>query len=74
MASDSPDSASQRADSTRAAESTRRPTAEETLERVERLARIGSWSWDISTNQTQWSGMMYAMFLWDSSKPAPQFE
>ncbi|QIF01140.1 AraC family transcriptional regulator [Roseimicrobium sp. ORNL1] len=74
MASDSPDSASQRADSTRAAESTRRPTAEETLERVERLARIGSWSWDIAANQTQWSGMMYEMFQWDSSKPAPRFE
>lgn len=74
MASDLPASASQRAGSTRAAEVTTRPTAEETLERVERLARIGSWSWDIATNQTQWSGMMYEMCQWDPSKPAPRFE
>lgn len=47
--------------------------AEETLERVERLARIGSWSWDVTTDHTQWSAMMYEIFRWDPAMPAPRY-
>lgn len=50
------------------------PSAGETLQRVERLARIGSWSWDIAADAAQWSEMMYEMFLWNRESPAPQFD
>ncbi len=43
----------------------------EALHAAERLARIGSWSWDIARDYAVWSDMLYEMFLWDVSKPAP---
>ncbi len=46
----------------------------EALQAAERLARIGSWSWDIARDHAVWSDMLYEMFLWDTSKPAPRFE
>ncbi len=51
-----------------------RPTVTETLERVERVACIGSWSWDILADEALWSAMLYDMFLRDRSLPAPKFE
>ena len=46
----------------------------EALQAAERLARIGSWSWDIGKDQTLWSNMLYEMFLWDHSRPSSGFE
>ena len=46
----------------------------EALEAAERLARMGSWSWDIIRDHAVWSDMLHEMFLWDASKSAPRFE
>lgn len=42
------------------------------LEAAERLAKIGSWSWDLSQDDALWSDVLYEMFRWDAAKPAPR--
>jgi len=46
----------------------------EALQAAECLARMGSWSWDIATDEITWSKMLREIFRWDIAKPAPRFE
>jgi signal transduction histidine kinase len=46
----------------------------EVLKAAERLARMGSWAWDIATDRFVWSDMLHEMFVWDRATPAPCFE
>ncbi len=46
----------------------------EALQAAERLARMGSWSWEIARDEAVWSAALYEMFLWDTTRPAPRFE
>ncbi len=50
-----------------------REAACENLERVEKLARIGNWSWDIANDRLTWSHMLYEINRWDLSRPPPKF-
>lgn len=59
---------------------TARKQAEEAIRRNEarlreaqRLARVGSWSWDVATDTFSWSEELYRMAGRDSSKPPPSF-
>lgn len=46
--------------SKRADEALRR--SEEQLNRAQHYARLGSWTWDVKTNQLEWSNEMYDLF------------
>ncbi len=35
---------------------------QKTLERSQRLARLGSWEWDIMNNKVKWSPVMYSLY------------
>lgn len=39
-----------------------RRAAEQKLEEAQRLARIGSWSWDTNSGEVEWSAQMYELF------------
>ena len=41
------------------------------LEEAQRIARVGSWSWDPNTGQMSWSSQMYAVFGRDPAKGPP---
>ena len=41
------------------------------LEEAQRLARIGSWSWDIATSRGRWSAELYRIHGRDPALPAP---
>ncbi len=41
------------------------------LEAAQRLAHIGSWRWDLRTNETQWSTEMSRILGWDPEDPPP---
>jgi len=60
---------------------TDRKSSEEALARKERdlaeaqrLARMGSWDWDIETGVTRWSEGLYRIYGLDPSQPAPTLE
>jgi PAS domain S-box-containing protein len=44
------------------------------LEEAQRLARVGSWSWDPHTEQVSWSSQMYAIFGRDPGRGPPSIE
>ncbi len=44
------------------------------LEEAQRVARIGSWSFDVHSQQITWSKQMYSIFNEDPSKGAPSYE
>jgi two-component system sensor histidine kinase/response regulator len=46
----------------------------ESLKAAERLARIGSWTWDIPTDHAVWSTMLYELFQMDPAVTAPKFD
>ena len=48
--------------------------SESSLEEAQRLARIGSWSWNVETDTVQWSNELYKIAGWDPEKPPPTFE
>ena len=48
--------------------------AYENLKRAEKLAKIGSWSWNVGADRFHWSDMLYEMNRWDPKTPAPGFE
>ncbi|MDB5385026.1 MAG: domain S-box [Planctomycetaceae bacterium] len=43
------------------------------LREAQRLARVGSWTWDVETDSFSWSEEMYRMAGRDPSTPAPSF-
>jgi PAS domain S-box-containing protein len=43
------------------------------LQAAQRLAGIGSWSWDIATDAVTWSKELYAIHGFDPELPAPSF-
>ncbi|MDZ7685370.1 MAG: PAS domain S-box protein [Gammaproteobacteria bacterium] len=43
------------------------------LERTERIARVGSWEWDIAPDTVHWSTELYRIFGLSPSAPAPPF-
>ncbi|MES2789281.1 MAG: PAS domain S-box protein [Planctomycetota bacterium] len=47
--------------------------ANNNLNIVEKLARIGTWSWDVAKDHLVWSEMLYEINRWSLSKPPPQF-
>lgn len=48
---------------------TRLKASEEALKAAQRLAGIGSWSWDIQTNEHQWSDQVYCIYGRDPDLP-----
>lgn len=44
------------------------------LAEAQRVARLGSWEWDITTGQVRWSQQMYTIFGLDPEAFVPQFE
>ena len=43
------------------------------LERTEKVARIGSWEWDIATDNVVWSEELFRIFKMDPDQEAPTF-
>ncbi|WP_397401812.1 PAS domain S-box protein [Phenylobacterium sp.] len=41
------------------------------LAQAEKMAGIGSWTWDVAANQTTWSDEVYRIHGFDPSQPAP---
>lgn len=54
------------------AEQALRETQNALLE-AERVARIGSWSWDLQTNRRRWSPQVYELFGRDPARGPPPF-
>ena len=48
--------------------------SENQLEEAQRVAKIGSWSFDLSTGEITWSKQMYSIFPEDIQKGTPTFE
>ena len=44
------------------------------LEDAQRIARVGSWSWDPRTEQVSWSAQLYAIFGRDAANGPPSIE
>jgi PAS domain S-box-containing protein len=42
------------------------------LREAQRLAHVGSWSWDVDSDTTTWSDQMYRITGWDPNRPAPR--
>jgi diguanylate cyclase (GGDEF)-like protein/PAS domain S-box-containing protein len=55
----------------RAAEELRR--SEAGLQEAQRVARLGSWTYDVKTDCITWTEELYQMFGLDSALPAPRF-
>jgi signal transduction histidine kinase/ActR/RegA family two-component response regulator len=60
---------------------TKRREAELALERSERelreaqrIARVGSWDWDLRSGTVSWSPMLREMLAWPADDPPPNFE
>jgi len=51
-----------------------RRKGEEELKQAQRIALMGNWSIDLSTNQLSWSDEIYQIFGYDKSLPPPNFE
>lgn len=47
--------------------------SEEDLKESQRIAHVGSWRMDISTNDVIWSEELYNMFGFDPSRPPPSY-
>lgn len=47
---------------------------EEELDQAQRVARIGSWSYDLKTGKIFWSPQMFRLFPEDPTSPPPTFE
>jgi PAS domain S-box-containing protein len=44
------------------------------LNEAQRLAQMGSWSWDVLKNQTVWSDQQYSFYSRDGQQPTPTFD
>ncbi len=44
------------------------------LDAIERVGQIGTWSWDVPTEQVVWSHGLYRLFNFDSGRPAPSMD
>jgi PAS domain S-box-containing protein len=58
-------------ESKRAVEALRRSEGE--LQRTQRLARLGSWTWDAATDETSWSKTLFELFGFDPTSGTPTF-
>lgn len=47
--------------------------SDELLQATQRMARLGSWEWDITTDQVVWSDEMFELFGLDPAQPPPAF-
>ena len=47
--------------------------SEQRLNEAQRIARIGDWSWDISTNQVIWSAQVFEIMGLDPRAPTPSY-
>jgi PAS domain S-box-containing protein len=47
--------------------------SEKDLKESQRIAHVGSWHLDVSTNQVVWSEELYKMYGFDSTKPVPSY-
>jgi len=48
--------------------------ANDALEEAQRLAKVGSWDWDIATDTVTWSKELYRIFGRDPNVPAPTYQ
>jgi len=48
--------------------------SEASLSEAQRIARVGSWEWEISTNKLHWSDEMYRIFGFNSPEIVPTLE
>ena len=48
--------------------------SEARLREAQRLAHVGSWSWDVDSDTTTWSEEMYRITGWDRNRPAPSYD
>ncbi|CAN5579935.1 hypothetical protein BH11ACT8_BH11ACT8_11010 [soil metagenome] len=44
------------------------------LDEAQRIARLGSWSWDVATDEVWWSDELHRMFRNDNMRQAPEFD
>jgi PAS domain S-box-containing protein len=51
-----------------------RSSQETMLSRTERIARVGSWEWEIERNLVTWSAGLFHIFQLDPAKAAPSWE
>ncbi len=47
--------------------------SEHTLQTTQRMARLGSWTWDVATDHVVWSDPLYELFGLEPTDPAPHF-
>lgn len=45
----------------------------ETLEITQRIARVGSWEWDIATDTVSWTDELFRIFRWNPAKGAVSY-
>lgn len=48
-------------------------TSEANLAQAQRLAKIGSWSWELDSNELIWSEQLYRLFGLDPAQPPPAY-
>ena len=48
--------------------------SERRLAESQRIARLGSWEWNIETGEVSWSREMMRLVGWDTQGPAPSYE
>lgn len=46
----------------------------EVLQEAQKLARVGNWEWDLTTNKLYWSDEIYRVFGWEKEPPETLFE
>lgn len=46
----------------------------EALQQTEKLARLGSWTWDVGADFIAWSDTANQLFGWDPAKPLPGYD
>jgi PAS domain S-box-containing protein len=44
------------------------------LREAQRVAHLGSWTWNLETGDVTWSDQIYQVFGWDPGRPAPNFQ
>ena len=47
---------------------------EASLEEAQRIAQLGNWSWNLETNEIQWSNGMYHIFQVSPDEPPPRLD
>jgi diguanylate cyclase (GGDEF)-like protein/PAS domain S-box-containing protein len=47
--------------------------SEQELRATQRMARLGSWKWDLATDHVEWSEEMFEVFALDPARSAPNF-